>query len=213
MVLHVAPEAAAGGPLGLVQDGDEIELDVRVSKDGVVVVAHDPFVHDPAGNEVEVRNHTLAELRRHKPDLAILDEALRFIDKRVPVLIEIKPKVQVEPIVKIIRALQKEGWNQDSLVLGSFDQHVLRQVRTALPDASLVVIERWSGVKAAWRARQVHTKRLNMRSWWLWRGFFIPMHRRGYQIAPYTMNDPAKARKWQPYLYAVITDYPDLFEK
>ncbi|RCG31827.1 dihydroxy-acid dehydratase [Sphaerisporangium album] len=28
-VLHVAPEAAAGGPLGLVQDGDMIELDVE----------------------------------------------------------------------------------------------------------------------------------------------------------------------------------------
>jgi dihydroxy-acid dehydratase len=28
VVLHVAPEAAAGGPLGLVRDGDLIELDV-----------------------------------------------------------------------------------------------------------------------------------------------------------------------------------------
>jgi dihydroxyacid dehydratase/phosphogluconate dehydratase len=28
-VLHVAPEAAAGGPLALVQDGDRIELDVE----------------------------------------------------------------------------------------------------------------------------------------------------------------------------------------
>ncbi len=28
VVLHVAPEAAAGGPLALVRDGDEIELDV-----------------------------------------------------------------------------------------------------------------------------------------------------------------------------------------
>jgi dihydroxy-acid dehydratase/L-arabonate dehydrase len=27
VVLHVAPEAAAGGPLGIVQDGDWIELD------------------------------------------------------------------------------------------------------------------------------------------------------------------------------------------
>ena len=27
-VLHVAPESAVGGPLALVQDGDEIELDV-----------------------------------------------------------------------------------------------------------------------------------------------------------------------------------------
>jgi dihydroxy-acid dehydratase len=28
VVLHTAPEAAAGGPLALVRDGDEIELDV-----------------------------------------------------------------------------------------------------------------------------------------------------------------------------------------
>src|SRR6266496_4404347 len=28
IVLHVAPEAAVGGPLGLVRDGDRIELDV-----------------------------------------------------------------------------------------------------------------------------------------------------------------------------------------
>ncbi len=28
VVLHVSPESAAGGPLALVQDGDEIELDV-----------------------------------------------------------------------------------------------------------------------------------------------------------------------------------------
>ena len=28
VVLHVAPEAAVGGPLAAVQDGDEIELDV-----------------------------------------------------------------------------------------------------------------------------------------------------------------------------------------
>jgi dihydroxy-acid dehydratase len=28
IVVHVAPEAAVGGPLAIVQDGDEIELDV-----------------------------------------------------------------------------------------------------------------------------------------------------------------------------------------
>ena len=32
VVLHVAPEAAAGGPLGLVQDGDLVELDVKSRK-------------------------------------------------------------------------------------------------------------------------------------------------------------------------------------
>jgi dihydroxy-acid dehydratase len=32
VVLHVAPEAAVGGVLALVQDGDEIELDVAARK-------------------------------------------------------------------------------------------------------------------------------------------------------------------------------------
>jgi dihydroxy-acid dehydratase len=32
VVLHVAPEAAIGGPLGLVRDGDIIELDVAVRR-------------------------------------------------------------------------------------------------------------------------------------------------------------------------------------
>jgi dihydroxyacid dehydratase/phosphogluconate dehydratase len=32
VVLHVSPEAAAGGPLGLVQDGDIITLDVAARK-------------------------------------------------------------------------------------------------------------------------------------------------------------------------------------
>ena len=32
VVLHVAPEAAAGGPLGLVQTGDRIELDASARR-------------------------------------------------------------------------------------------------------------------------------------------------------------------------------------
>jgi len=32
VVLHVAPEAAVGGPLALVQNGDEIELDVDAGR-------------------------------------------------------------------------------------------------------------------------------------------------------------------------------------
>jgi hypothetical protein len=52
-----------------------------------------------------------------------------------------------------------------------------------------------------------------MNARWLWRGFLHGMHKRGYQISPYTMNDPVQARRWSPYLYGAITDYPDRFER
>src|SRR5690606_24552896 len=37
VVLHVAPEAAAGGPLALVQDGDRIRLDVAARRIDLLV--------------------------------------------------------------------------------------------------------------------------------------------------------------------------------
>jgi dihydroxy-acid dehydratase len=41
VVLHVAPEAAVGGPLGLVQTGDEIELDVSMRRLELLVPEHE----------------------------------------------------------------------------------------------------------------------------------------------------------------------------
>src|SRR5204863_5068590 len=40
-VLHIAPEAAAGGVLALVQDGDQIELDVSVRRLHLVVTVEE----------------------------------------------------------------------------------------------------------------------------------------------------------------------------
>lgn len=192
---------------------DEIELDVRVTADGITALAHDPFVTDAAGTKVDVATHTFSELQRHKPDLISLDLALATIDRRVPVIVEVKHKVPVAAVVAVVRQFLDKGWEPTDFWLASFDQRVLLALHRELPDVPKIVIETWSGVRATWRARQVGAKRLNMRSWWLWKGFLAPLHRRGWQISPYTINDPAQARRWQKYLYGIITDYPDRFEK
>jgi len=41
VVLHVTPESASGGPLALVRDGDEIELDVEKRKLELCVAAEE----------------------------------------------------------------------------------------------------------------------------------------------------------------------------
>ena len=51
---------------------DGVELDVRRSRDGVLVVHHDPAI---AGGHA-IAELTWAELRAARPDLATLDEAL-----------------------------------------------------------------------------------------------------------------------------------------
>lgn len=193
---------------------DEIELDVRVSRDGVAVVQHDPRLHDPAGNHLTVADHTYKELLAHKPDLVTFEVAMRAINKAVPVLVEIKSHVATKPILAVIETLLADGWTARDMLVGSFSQPILREIKAALPTLPLVVIERWSGVRATLRARELGTKRLNMQQRWLWSGFIRSMAKSGYQLAPYTLNDPVKARRWARYgIDAVITDYPDRFQK
>jgi len=210
----LAPEnTLASFRSALQHHADQLEFDLRVTADGIVIVNHNPFITDAAGNRLVIARHHLDELRQHKADLLTFEELLAAIGHEVHLLVEIKPH---EPTARIIELLQGElraGRPADSISIGSFDQAILRAMHAAFPELEMVVIERWSGVRAHFRARQVGTRRLNMRSWWLWRGFLRAMHRRGYQISPYTMNDPAKVGRWRPYLYGVITDYPDRFER
>lgn len=192
---------------------DEVEFDVRVTQDGVVVLHHDPDLR-MGGERLRISRTTYADLKHHKPDLTTLDEALNLIGAKVTPLIEIKPGEAIKPIVAILKEQLKSGlYTTDDILVGSKSQRTLRAFHRVMPEIKMVVIESWSGVRGSWRARQVDTKRINMRSWWLWSGFLRGMHRSGYQIAPYTMNDPAKVQRWQKYLYGAITDYPDRFER
>lgn len=191
---------------------DEIEFDVRVTADAEVVLVHDPFLHDPAGNAVLVRTHPLKTLRAHKPDLTTLEDVFVQLPVNTPLVIEIKPREDPLPIIAALKQAAARGWDLSRLHVASFDQKVLLSVHKNCPDAGIVINEKWSGVRASLRARQLKAKRITMRSWWLWPGFISTMHNSGYQLSAYTMNDPVKARRWAKHgLYGVVTDYPDLF--
>jgi glycerophosphoryl diester phosphodiesterase len=191
---------------------DQLELDLRVTADGVVVLNHDRFIRWASGKKSTIREHSYRYLQQHKSDILTLPEFFDAIPHSVSLLIEIKPHVNLEPIIELLHAETIAGRPAKAMSIASFDQAILRRMHNVFPKLPMVVNERWSGVIGAWRAQEVGTKRLNMRSWWLWRGFLRSMHQRGYQIAPYTINSPAQARRWQPYIYGIITDRPDLFE-
>lgn len=211
---------------------DEIELDVRVTSDGWVVTNHDGFIADPAGGRLKISTHTLEELRLHKPDLATLQEAITKINRRVPIIVEVKPNVPTKPVAKIIKAFMKKGWQAKDFCLGSRSMSILKELHSQFPEVEIMVIDFWSGVRATWRARKLGTRRLGMLEYWLWPGFIAGMKRRGYELysaPPGTpqkerlfakfglagqTNTPSRARRWAKWgLAGVITDYPDRFEK
>lgn len=211
----LAPEnTLAGLKKALEHTVDELEFDLRVTKDSVVVLHHDAYLTDPDGDRHVIANHTYKELLEHKPDLASFEEVLKIIGHPVTLHIEVKRDVPVEPIIKILRTYLANGWKPEYFLLGSKSQKTLLRLHDTLPGIKKVVIEPWSGIRATYRARRLNTVLLSMNQLFLWRGFIRAMDNRGYKLAAYTLNDPAKARRWAKHgLYAVITDFPDRFEK
>lgn len=191
---------------------DEIEIDLRVTKDQQVILAHDAFITDSQGSQHVIADCTYKSLLKIKPDLTLFVDAVHAIKRRVPLLIEVKPKVNTVPIIALIQELLASGYQPKNFLLGSFSQHTLRALHQAFPKIEPVVIEHFSGLHATWRARKVSAKRINMGKYTLWAPFIASMKRRGYEIYAYTLNDPAKAKRWTRYgLAGVITDRPDLF--
>jgi glycerophosphoryl diester phosphodiesterase len=192
---------------------DKLEFDLRVTKDMVAILHHDPALVGGDGN-FKISDHDYGTLKNHKPDLATFEEVLATIGHPVQLYIEVKRGVPVKPVVNIINKYLDKGWKPDYFLLGSKNQKTLLELHAALPAVPTIVIEPWSGVRAHCRARQLGTKQVSMNQLWLWWGFIRGFKNNGWQLYAYTLNDPRKARRWARYgLAGVITDYPDRFEK
>lgn len=192
---------------------DEIEIDVRVTKDNHVILNHYPFMR-ANGQKFITSTHTLDELREHKPDLATLADAIRTIDRKVPLMVEVKPKEPIEPIVNVIERFLSEGWVSSDFILGSFSQRTLEQLHDALPQIETVVIERFSGLYAMHRARKVSSKKISLHHNFLWFITIANMRQKKYELYSYTINNPRKAKRWAKRgLSGTITDDPSLFNK
>lgn len=193
---------------------DEVEFDLRVTKDGVVILHHDPDIGVSRQDMLTIDQTDFAPLKKRKDDLATFEEALDALGKKTRLYIEVKPDVNIKPIAKILNAYLENDWHTDHMRLASFSQKTLLELHREFPEIDKIVLEKWSGVRASHRARQLGTKYVSMNQKWLWWGFIRSVSRSGYKLYTYTLNDPAKAERWEKHgLYGVVTDYPDLFEK
>lgn len=189
---------------------DGIEIDVRVTSDDIVVLSHDPHIVDSSGGTWKISQHTFEFLHSRQQALTPLSDALAEIPSSCLLRIEIKPDEPVEPLVTLLRPIVADTDTPNVSVV-SFDYKLLKILHHIFPELPLILNEKWSSVRARIRAEKLGTKHVQMNQRWLWRWFLKAMQRGGYQITPYTVNSPQQARRWEPYIEAIITDYPDRF--
>lgn len=115
-----------------IEKGYSIELDTNILKDGTIVVFHDRNLLRLAGINIALKDLTYEELISYKlkntsERIPKLSEVLKHIDKRVPLLIELKPfgekKKHVKNILKILK--NYEG----KFALHTFNPYILYQIK------------------------------------------------------------------------------------
>ena len=221
--------------LGMAAGADGLELDVQLSRDGQVVVCHDPTLDRTTGAMGALADRTAAELAAlnasvrygielelewtgTRAGLPTLDEVLvRYPLARV--IIEMKgerPELGPAVVEAVYRA------NAGSRVcLGSFSSAVLAAARRAGPELvssasreeALRALQRswiWlSPGRVAYRAFQVPERAGRLRV--VSPRFLRSVHRAGCAVHVWTVNDEADMRRLFDWgVDGIITDRPDV---
>lgn len=119
-----------------VESGYGIELDVRLSKDGVLVVFHDDTLERVADEEGRVIDYTADELAAMhlcgtEEGIPTLEQVLKLVNGRVPLLIEIKEGAS-DSSVSLATAEMLKGYS-GPLLIESFNPLSLSRIKEALP--------------------------------------------------------------------------------
>jgi glycerophosphoryl diester phosphodiesterase len=138
-----APEnTLAAFDLAVTQNANGIELDVTLSKDGVVVVIHDDTVDRTTNGQGRVRDLTLAELQAldagQGERIPTLEEVFRHIGRRLSINVELKTgsglsSALTERVAQLVSAYHLE----ESVLISSFSPINLRKFHKHLPGVEI----------------------------------------------------------------------------
>lgn len=112
---------------------DQIEVDARLTRDGRVILMHDPTVDRTTNGVGRVADLTLAQLRQLDAGLGelvpTLEEALACVRGKVVLQIELK---EAHTAAAVVRAVVAAGM-EDAVIVTSFVHRWLQEVHTYHP--------------------------------------------------------------------------------
>ena len=236
----LAPEnTLAAFRQGLAFQADAVELDLHMSRDGALVVAHDPDLKRATGAPGDIHALTLAQLQQRNAAATYKDKTIE--PQRIPTLEEVlelargQASVQIEIKVradgaryagieaKVVEAVWRYEMIDDVVVI-SFDfptLHDIAALEPRLPTCALFSTSYVSrlGVRradaevaqdiASQGFRCVGAKYDTMTQ-----GLFQAFRARGIQVGVWTVNDEADMRKFAAMgVHFITSDRPDLLQK
>lgn len=213
-----APENTLAAFERAVELGIPLELDVHLSQDGQLVVIHDGDLSRTTSGEGEVSETTVAQLatldagsdfdaRFADEHVPTLQEVFDLVQGRVVIMIEVKAGkgADAETLGKAVAQIVRENKLEQRSMVMSFSPFVMEQVRLAAPElirgqlygsfegSTLKRYERFLLRKLAFNKRVVPDVLL-MEHVVARPAYLRRMHRKGYRLFAWTIDDPERQR-------------------
>jgi glycerophosphoryl diester phosphodiesterase len=213
---------------------DALEFDLRVSRDGQLVVFHDPTLERTSDGRGPVEQHSVAELKRvdagakftrdggrsfpwrgRGVTVSTFDEIVDALPRSLPLIIELKTPAATEALR---RAVRRHGLAA-RIIVAAFDPNATRPLRGAgfalgasTPDVVALLPSALLHRRA--RPRQVQALCIPQR----WHGLPVPiaalartLRGSGAVLHVWTVNEPAEALLlWRCGVQGIISDDPAL---
>jgi glycerophosphoryl diester phosphodiesterase len=135
---HAADNSLAGIDAAARLGADAVEIDARLTRDGVAVASHEESLPAGDGRVLPIANLTLAELRDAPGGAGVptLDEVLeRCRAQRLGLYLELKEAAAIEPAIICLRRQQFS-----EVIVGSFRPDWLAELKAHVPELPTSVL-------------------------------------------------------------------------
>jgi len=198
---------------------DMLEIDVRVTGDGQLIVLHDPSLDRTTDCEGIVREMGLDEIRQADAGdgerVPILGEVFDLARNRAPILLEIKSDFIAERVVQAIAEAQIE----EQVVVQSFNPQTVERVKRLAPHLpSSLLIGELPTTPSRVRARRLVSQVLEVgaNTLSIWHATLTPslieeMRKRGIAVWAWTVDEEITMRDLAMMgVQGLVTNYPNV---
>jgi len=201
---------------------DGIEFDVHRSKDGAIVVMHDPTVDRTSNGSGPIAEMTLAELREldlgtwKGPQfagerIATLEEFVAAVPAPLKLFLEMKAGNEVYPGIEeqVAQFLAERGLVERTNI-SSFDHFVLLRMRKLLPQVETGMLYSARPIDPIAMARACGASALHTKWEFISPGLVAEAHALGLTVNAWTANTPATvALCKRTGVDGIISDHPE----
>jgi glycerophosphoryl diester phosphodiesterase len=174
---------------------DYVEIDLRLTRDGHVVVLHDATVDRTTRGHGRIKDLTLAQVKRLKTKdgqhVPTLEDVLKSTDGRVGLMLELKVRGLAKPVTEIV---ERSGFSSP-VIYASFNHTELAVIRQILPKAKILALFEKGPILAKTLVATLHPTHVGIRWERITKRSLNASQAAGLHVFVYTVNDADDIRR------------------